>query len=91
VRVERSESLDEREASARIEDVMAVRDFAVELRTAAMKNSEDGSRYHSRSMARPIAALCVKQSPLPSRANKRSQTATKIFSEDRLPHVACQS
>jgi hypothetical protein len=28
VRVERSESLDEREASARIDDVMAVRDFA---------------------------------------------------------------
>jgi hypothetical protein len=29
VRVERSESLDEREASARIDDVMAVRTFAV--------------------------------------------------------------
>jgi hypothetical protein len=28
-RVERSESLDKREASARIDDVMAVRDFAV--------------------------------------------------------------
>jgi hypothetical protein len=28
-RVERSESLDEREASARIDDVMAVRNFAV--------------------------------------------------------------
>jgi len=34
----------------------------------------------------------VKQSPLPSRAsNKRSQTTTKIFSDDRLPHAACQS
>jgi hypothetical protein len=29
LRVERSESLDEREASARITDVMAVQDFAV--------------------------------------------------------------
>jgi hypothetical protein len=29
VRVERSESLDEREASARINDAMAVRNFAV--------------------------------------------------------------
>lgn len=38
VRVERSESLDEREASARISGVMAVVDFAVSLRTAAVKN-----------------------------------------------------
>jgi hypothetical protein len=38
--------------------------------------------------ARPIAALCVKQSSLPSRVNKRSQAATKISSEDRPTHVA---
>jgi hypothetical protein len=30
-----------------------------------------------------MVAQCVKQSSLPSRVNKRSETATKIFSEDR--------
>ena len=89
-RGERSESLDEREASARIDDVMVVRNFAVsenrcsEIQRMDRASTRDRLRAHCGAVCEAVLAsvACV---------NERSQTATKIFSEDRPRRVACQS
>jgi hypothetical protein len=53
-----------------------------ELRTAAVKIQRMVALRLEIACA-PIAAQCVKQSSLPSRASTNARTATKIFSEDR--------
>jgi len=53
-----------------------------------VKNSEDGSRYDSRSTARPIAALCVKQSSLPSPASTNARRRPRRSSRKIRPRTS---
>jgi hypothetical protein len=86
-----SESLDEREASARIQRREGRPKLPGELRTAAAK-IQRMVRATTRDRCAPIVAQCVKQSSLPSRASTNACRRPRRSSRQiGPPNVACQS